>query len=472
MITSAPAKDPMADLLRNDEALAIESFTGSMQWQSEEQLAHEAKREKKKGRLGRMTFEFTTADVLNDNRRIYPTEVFKLALSGLNERIGNNKVFGNLDHPSIWDPDSLIVKLSDAAVKIVEATMKDETDLKLVLDILDNKHGQQLVSVLEAGGDPGVSQRAIAQWRDPSEAERERFKVPENEFVQVAEVLRLITYDVVSEPGFPDADGARVTEHRTGDSPMLTKDEIKKQAPSAYDAILEEGRASAATNLQSAVESAIAERKPQIVEEALKPVQEELAAEQAKVKELTDQLAAVKPALVSLGIVNEQITDAEAAAQVATAKAEVTSLEEKNASLTAENKSMQEQITKHKAVEQASEVLRVVSQQFKDHPQHDLIITEVAKKGFTDATKALEGAQAVADFIKRVNPASANKDDENSTPAGNGNAGENAQPMQSVLAGLLKSNSADPANANGARANKGAGDGIGSILTSELPGLL
>jgi hypothetical protein len=456
-------RDPMADRLKPGEELATEVFEGMAKWLTEDELATEAGGQKKKGRLGRLVFEFKTADTINGNRRIYPAEVFKLALAGLQERIGKNVVFGNLDHPSIWDPESLQIRLSDAAVKVVEAKMTSDTDVKVICDILDNEHGRQLVSVLEANGNPGVSQRAVAKWREPTEAERERHKIPAEEYVRVAEVLRLITYDVVSEPGFLDADGAQVTEHRTGDSPM-NKDELKAKYPHLYAEVVAEGRTAAEAEFDQRIESAIEERKPAIVEEAVKPVQDKLDEAEGVIAKFTQTLEGMKPVMVERGIVNEQITDADAAAKVATAEAKVATLETEKAALEEQNATLKKSADALEAQSKQRAALKAVSEQYAQHAQHDAIVTQVAAKGLTDTAKALEAAKAIADFIASLGI-------ETKAPA-NDKPKETADPMPGVLDGLLHGNTAPANNGTGNRGTQPADEisqSIGQLLANGVP---
>lgn len=391
--------------------------------------------EKKKGRLGRMVWEFKTADLINRNRRLYPAGVVAMAVQGFQERIDKNVVFGNLDHPSIFDYDSLMVMLSEAAVKIVETKMTSDTDIKVTADILDNDQGRQLISVLEVDGNPGISQRAIARWRDPTDAEREKYNIPDDEFIDVAESLRLITYDVVSEPGFADAEGAKVTESHQGVDSMETVAELKAKYPKLYEEVFNNGRAAGEAKTESAIENA----RSGIVEEVTKPLNDKIEEIEAAKNKALEALAAMKPALVSLGIVNEQITDAEAAAKVATAEAQVKTLGTEKAILEAQLTEANEKLAKHGKMDRIRSALKTVSDQYQGHKAHDNILRQVASRNIENEGEALEAARAVAAFIEEINPSM--KPGANAT---------NDKPTFNVniLDGLLKENPADP---NGAK---------------------
>lgn len=395
------------------ETLVSECFDVGFQFEDEDQLAQrldasEAKKRKGK-RLGRLTYSFQTADRLNDNRRIYPSEVVKPAMDALAARVAKARVFGRLDHPGPFEEDSLRVTFRDAAVMVVEASMPNDTDVKVVLDILDNEHGRQLRSVMDVGGNPGTSQRAVAIWRDPTDEERERFKIPENEFAVVADALRLITYDVVSEPGFDDADRAAVTEHKTakGDSIMELAD-LQAKHPSLYQQVLLAGRTEAEAGFEARLTEAREAGKAEGVASANETVTTDLEGEKTKNAELIAVFESLKPKLVELGVVNEKITDAEAAGRIATLEAKVEKLE---TDLTAANEAKtaaENAANEAKSRVTAFETLRKVSAQYAKHPHHNHILMQVDAKmkatpGMTEQ-QAMEAAAAVDAFIKQIAP--------------------------------------------------------------------
>lgn len=416
-------RQPTLPILPPGQEIAYEVFFADQPaFETEEMVAESSKQAKRKGRLGRLTYEFRTADVLNENRRIYPKAVMKMAIDAINERITRNQVFGNLDHPSVYDPEGRQIQLSDACVKIVECKMTGN-DLRVVLDILDNDNGRQLISVLDAGGNPGLSQRAVAQWRDPTDEEHDQYKIPPNEYAVVAEVLRLITYDVVSEPGFPEAANATVTESKLhGDSPM-TYAEFKAKHPELFLQISNDIKASMQTEINAEVEKL----KPTIVTEALKPVTQQLADEKTKSDGLIASLKPLKELLVKHGLVNEQITDAEAAGRLATAEATIKDLNRQLTELKTASEVLTAKITAHESVQAASEALRAVSAAVKASKHHDLVLTEIAKYNFTDSVKAVAAAQELNNLLNRVAPDATKADETNKAPADTGSV------LQSLL---------------------------------------
>lgn len=384
----------------------IEFYCERVEYKTEEQLATESKGAKKAGRLGRLSWEFQMGDRLNRNRRIYPLAVCSMAMEIFGEQIKRDMVFGRVDHPDEWSPNSDRVTLSDAALKITEAKIDTKGVATVTCEILDNPFGQQLASVLAVKGNPGVSQRALARFREANDVERARFQIPDGEFVRVAEALRLITYDAVSDPGFADAQNPAL-EHKvtSGDQSMKTPAELQLAHPTLYTETVSIGRTLALSEAAGTVEKAIEAKKPEIIAAAVQPLTAQLTLKAAESAELKKALELVKPALVKLGIVNEQVTDAQAATRIATAEAKVTTLEAAVAAANETIKARDTEIAAFKNTEAAVTSLRLVAEQYKDHPHRNQILHQVAAGNIADPTKALEAAAGVANFIKTIMPA-------------------------------------------------------------------
>lgn len=409
---------------------ADEVFAVTCEFASIEKLG-----ETKNGRLGRLTYNFKMADALNQNRRIYPMSIVSQALEAFAKRVAKNVVFGRVDHPGSYDEESYYVTLADAAIKIASATIDDDGVITVVADVLDNEYGRQLASTMAVGGNPGISQRALALWREADDEERQRFKIPDDEYAIVAEMLRLITYDIVSEPGFADADGAKITEHKTGVTDMKTLDELKTAHPAVFALAIAEGKTLGIAEAKIAHEAALAQATTAAAAEAVKPLNEQVAKLQAANKAAIEALGALKPAMVAMGLVNEQITDREAAAQVATLKAANEQLVAERAAaqaVAAEATKVAAEATK---LVNARKAMEAVSTKYREHKAHDMLLTRLADRGFADEAAALEAAQKEIAFIEMVNPGL--------------KAGSTMPPTApSILDGLLKSNSASPLGDN------------------------
>lgn len=458
--------------LEDGSELTVEHIEGALEFiEADEMGALEGKGKKVKGRLGRMIFQFATADTLNENRRIYPLAVVEAALRDFNVRIDKNVVFGNLDHPSVWDPESLSIQLSDAAVKVVEAVMVNDTDIKVVIDILDNKDGQQLKSVLDAKGNPGLSQRALAVWREPNDEERKHHKIPQNEYVVVAEMLRLITYDVVSEAGFSEAHGAKVQEHKKQELVIMTLEEFKAKYPALYNECIALGKTFAAEGLAGKIEAAVTDAKPAIVEEAVKPVQKELDTERVRSTKAVEALTALKPVLVELEIVNEKITDVEAASQLAAAEASKVVMQTTINEQKAANEVLTTQVDAMNGVKGANEALIAVRDKYAKLPAKVLkrILQKVQDAEVTTVEDAIAIADEVVAFLNDFG-VGAEKPKVPKTP----NAPLGAMSIESLMTGLDE-NLANPKDSNSGNSTLELSNeiraGVGKLMDGAIPTL-
>ena len=138
---------------------------------------------------------FTSFDVLNENQRIYQWKEFEPHFKVLHEKIKNGKtVYGNADHPAspMSEP-----RLLDAAI-ILKNLEYDKINncVNGRVKVLDTNAGKQIKAIMDGGGQVSISSRALGSVR-------------ENKTVAIE---RLITYDLVAEPGFANANLTRVNE--------------------------------------------------------------------------------------------------------------------------------------------------------------------------------------------------------------------------------------------------------------------
>lgn len=104
-------------------------------------------------------------NIVNKNRRYYSTEVFEKAIGKAQSRLAEGSMVGELDHPD-WE-----AALKTTAIKFDRLFLeKDENDPERPFVafegiIIDNEHGQQLLSLLEAGVRVGMSTRGSGKRR-------------------------------------------------------------------------------------------------------------------------------------------------------------------------------------------------------------------------------------------------------------------------------------------------------------------
>lgn len=382
----------------------------------------------RKQRLGRLIYTYQMCDALNRNNRIYPQDICVEALDLLQERIKKKVVTGEVDHPT-WLRSTGGIALREAAVKITKAALSG-ANITVEMDILPTEHGEHLESVLRGGVNPGVSQRAIGIWRYPTDADKERYSLPDNSGAEIYEYLRIITFDVVAEPGFADASNPTVTENQQQGA-IMTPEEIKAKFPQAYEAIHNAGKivgvaeGKASVNVNEAITAAT----PDIVKKATETLNTELTSTKTKLEKATKALEGFKPVLTELGIVNEQITDAQARSQVQALEAKNTELATKLATAESVAKTASDENNKFKADQARNTILEQVRASLKvdgkDIAHADAIFERVKAGTWT----TLEQAQAIVvnekSYIQKL--------------TGGGGAGSN---------GVTNSNPANPGSGN------------------------
>lgn len=385
---------------------AMEFFAPSdCDWSNEAKLASTSGKSPAAGRLGRLTFEFQAGDTLNNNRRVYPGKIYGAAIEALQPAIAKGQVWAKVDHPEQWDPEWRQVKLGNAAARVVEAKMTGPKTVKVTLDVLNNQHGQQIASCMECGGKVAVSQRGSAIWRDMSAAEKQAYGMPATDFGVIADGLRLFTFDVVAQPGFEDATDPMVTENRGQHMNPANPAELaswKATNPAIAAAIALEATQIAEATIKTKCDAAVEAAKPAIVAEATKALNDKLVAANASATEAKAALESLKPVLVKLGIVNEQITDKQAAVEVVTLKATVDSEKAAHESTKTLLKTATDKVAAMEAKESEHKVLGAVASKHKTHPRLPLILDEVKRSKPATEVAAIESADRIVAIIGDV----------------------------------------------------------------------
>ena len=127
------------------------------------------------------------ANAVNQNGRIYPKDILEREIRNYEKLIRENRAFGELDHAA--EP---IVNMKNVSHMIKEIWMDGDTVYGRV-QILDTPCGQIIKAIIEAGGKPGISSRALGSL------------VRENNANIVQDDLQIICWDFVSEPSTQQA---------------------------------------------------------------------------------------------------------------------------------------------------------------------------------------------------------------------------------------------------------------------------
>ena len=139
----------------------------------------------------------------NNNKRVYEEGEYLPHLEYLREKIKQNRLLGELDHPKDFD---VSLKNISHVVEDLEYD-KDGRVLKIKVKLLDTPAGQIAKKLVDAGIPLSISSRAAGN-------------VGPDKKVQIKKIF---TYDLVADPGFQDAQLERIYE-----SAGFTEDDIHK----------------------------------------------------------------------------------------------------------------------------------------------------------------------------------------------------------------------------------------------------
>jgi len=127
---------------------------------------------------------FQEANSKNGNKRVYSQPLLEREIKKLQGPLKERRLVGELDHPS-----NEVVHLTNASHIITGLHMEGNKVIGEA-EILNTPSGQVLQELLKAGVKIGISSRAVGGLTYNSQ----------NECYDVNENLRLITWDMVSEP--------------------------------------------------------------------------------------------------------------------------------------------------------------------------------------------------------------------------------------------------------------------------------
>ena len=144
----------------------------------------------------------------NNNNRIYEEKEYLPHLDYLRDKISQNRLVGELDHPEKFD-----VSLKNISHIITDLDHdKNGRALKIKVKLLDTPAGKIAKSLVDAGVPLSISSRAAGS-------------VGPDKRVQIKKIF---TYDLVADPGFKDAQLERVYESQ-GFTPFQFE-EMKKNS--------------------------------------------------------------------------------------------------------------------------------------------------------------------------------------------------------------------------------------------------
>jgi hypothetical protein len=135
------------------------------------------------------------ADVVNNNKRVYPVETLEEVYNQLKEKALARKLVGELDHPQPQGDQASKIKRSstislEKACILIKDVEWDGNSIYGICETLSNRAGMDLYCLLKDGVTIGFSLRAFGETRNKGGGVVE----------VVARGLKALTYDVVANP--------------------------------------------------------------------------------------------------------------------------------------------------------------------------------------------------------------------------------------------------------------------------------
>jgi hypothetical protein len=135
---------------------------------------------------------FTEFGVRNKNNRIYEEKEVLPHINELQEKVKTNKLLGELDHPKDFD-----ISLSNVS-HVVESLKYDSENKQVIgrIRLLNTTKGKEAQALIKDGIPLHISSRAAGTVDESGKVKIKKF----------------FTYDLVADPGFENAELARVNE--------------------------------------------------------------------------------------------------------------------------------------------------------------------------------------------------------------------------------------------------------------------
>ena len=135
------------------------------------------------------------ADVVNNNKRVYPAETLQQVYVQLKEKALSRKLIGELDHPQPQGDQASKIKRSstislEKSCILIKELEWDGNAIYGVCETLSNRAGMDLYGLLKDKVTIGFSLRAFGETR----------KRPDGVVEVAARGIKALTYDVVANP--------------------------------------------------------------------------------------------------------------------------------------------------------------------------------------------------------------------------------------------------------------------------------
>jgi len=157
------------------------------------------------------------ADIPNRNKRIYKKEVLEEALAGLKDRLQENRVFGEVDHPEVRG------RLKETS-HMVTKLWWDEFQPSRILGeclILNTPAGLVLKEILRAGGRPGFSSRGAGNSK--------KVTVNGEELEEIEKGYKLESVDFVIDPSVQSAQIHKIIEQADANEKVIQEEAMSEE---------------------------------------------------------------------------------------------------------------------------------------------------------------------------------------------------------------------------------------------------
>lgn len=187
------------------------------------------------------------ADVVNQNRRIYPTEEWAGVVEKANSsQCADGRLGGNVDHQGMFEGGN---SKNRAILWHSLSLNRGNGEVTGEFTIVNTNAGKDLKEWVAAGGALGFSTIARARAVEPTEEDRKRFGLHENDYAVIMKDMSLIGIDVVDNPSVKDAwtrDRASDNGNKTAESAgsgtkekVMDLNTLKTAHPELYKAVVE-----------------------------------------------------------------------------------------------------------------------------------------------------------------------------------------------------------------------------------------
>lgn len=135
------------------------------------------------------------ADIVNNNKRVYPAETLEAVYDQLKEKALARKLIGEMDHPQPQGDQAAKIKRSstislERACFLIKDLEWDGSAIYGICETLSNRMGRDLYCLLKDGVTVGFSLRAFGETRQKGDGV----------VAVIARGMKALTYDLVANP--------------------------------------------------------------------------------------------------------------------------------------------------------------------------------------------------------------------------------------------------------------------------------